>query len=89
MQLHMARNIAVEELPERVAFDLKLQIALRKNAISIKENSKHPEKFDEYIQERENKIRKLLDTKDEIIVTEQGRVIFSSSNMDNGLIQKG
>jgi hypothetical protein len=85
----MARNIAVEELPERVAFDLKLQIALRKNAISIKENSKHPEKFDEYIQERENKIRKLLDTKDEIIVTEQGRVIFSSSNMDNGLIQKG
>jgi hypothetical protein len=85
----MARNIAVEELPERLAFDLKLQIALRKNAISIKENSKHPEKFDEYIQERENKIRKLLDTKDEIIVTEQGRVIFSSSNMDNGLIQKG
>jgi|GEM_PF-1375402 hypothetical protein len=85
----MAKNIAVEELPERLAFDLKLQIALRKNAISIKENSKHPEKFDEYIQERENKIRKLLDTKDEIIVTEQGRVIFSSSNMDNGLIQKG
>lgn len=85
----MAKNIAVEELPERLAFDLKLQIALRKNAISIKENSKHPEKFDEYIQERENKIRKLLDTKDEIIVTEHGKVIFSSSNMDNGLIQKG
>ncbi|WP_393971173.1 hypothetical protein OXIME_001431 [Oxyplasma meridianum] len=85
----MVKKVAVEELPERLAFDLKLQIALRKNAISIQENSKHPQKFDEYIQERENKIRKMLDTKDEIVVTEHGKVIFSSSKMDNRLIQKG
>ena len=85
----MSKNVAVEELPERLAFDLKLQIALRKNALSIRENSKHPEKFDEYIQERENKIRKLLDTKDHIVVTEHGRVIFSTSKLENKQIQKG
>jgi hypothetical protein len=75
----MSKNVSVEELPERLAFDLKLQVALRKNALSIRENSKHPEKFDEYIQERENKIRKLLDTKDGIVLTEHGKVIFSTS----------
>ena len=75
----MSKNVSVEELPERLAFDLKLQVALRKNALSIRENSKHPEKFDEYIQERENKIRKLLDTKDRIVLTEHGKVIFSTS----------
>jgi hypothetical protein len=85
----MSKNVAVEELPERLAFDLKLQIALRKNALSIRENSKHPEKFDEYIQERENKIRKLLDTKDDIVVTEHGKLIYSSSKFENKQIQKG
>lgn len=75
----MSKNVSVEELPERLAFDLKLQVALRKNALSIRENSKHPEKFDEYIQERENKIRKLLDAKDGIVLTEHGKVIFSTS----------
>lgn len=89
MSSHMAKNVAVEDLPGRLAFDLKLQIALRKNAISIKNNSKHPEKFDEYIREREIKIKKLLETKDEIVVTENGEVIFSTLNYENGPIQKG
>jgi len=85
----MAKSVALEDLPERMAFDLKLQIALRKNAISIRNNSRHPGKFDEYIQEREAKIRKLLETKDEVVVTEKGMVIFSTLNSDDGSIQKG
>lgn len=89
MSCPMAKSVAVEDLPERMAFELKLQIALRKNAISIKNNSRHPEKFDEYIQEREAKIRKLLETKDEIVVTEKGMVIFSTLNSENNTIQKG
>lgn len=89
MQLHMAKNVDLDELPERLAFEIKLQIALRKNATSIKENSKHPEKFDEYIQERENKIRKLLHTEDEVVVTEHGKVIFSSPQFGKRPIQKG
>ena len=84
----MPKNVSLENLPERLAFDLKLQVALRKNALSIRENSKHPEKFDEYIQERENKIRRLLNTKDDVVLTEHGRIIFSTSRMEDKQIQK-
>jgi hypothetical protein len=57
-------------------FDVKLQISLRKNAINIMEHYEDKEKFTAYIQEREEKIRILLNCTDNPTITENGAILF-------------
>lgn len=72
----MTRVINLDELDEKTRFPLKLQIALRINAISIKAESKHPERFDQYIREREEIIRNLLGIQEDLKIVEGDRTLF-------------
>lgn len=56
----MAKTVYLNDLPDRLQFDLKLQISLRSNAINIQEHYEDKARFQEYIDEREEKIRILL-----------------------------
>ncbi|MGC8608939.1 MAG: hypothetical protein ACP5UV_03605 [Thermoplasmata archaeon] len=71
------KEIRVEDLDPETAFKLKLEIALLQNASKIKENSKHPERFDEYISSRIDKICEILQLKGNFSVSENGKVIFT------------
>ncbi len=57
-------------------FDIKLQISLRKNAINIMEHYDDKEKFKQYIHEREEKIRILLNCTEDPTITENGEELF-------------
>ncbi len=57
-------------------FDIKLQISLRNNALNIMEHYEDRSKFKTYIQEREEKIRILLNCKENPIITEDGNKLF-------------
>lgn len=72
----MTKVIDLDDLDEKTRFPLKLQIALRINAISIKAESKHPERFDQYISEREEIIRKMLGIHDDLKIVEGDRTLF-------------
>ena len=67
-------SISLESLDNDVAFKLRLEIALRYQAIKIMQVSEDKEKFKTYIKERENIIRKLVG--EDIEVSEKGRVIY-------------
>ena len=56
----LPRKIQLKDLPERLQFDLRLQISLRNNAISIRIHYEDQSRFQNYIDEREEKIRILL-----------------------------
>ena len=58
----MVKIFDINDFDERKQFEIKLQIALLNNTLKIRENSKNPEKYDEYIGERKDKIRGLLNT---------------------------
>ncbi len=72
----MTKEIELSQLPERMRFDVKLQISLRKNAINIMEHYEDKEKFNIYIQEREEKIRILLNCSENPIITDNGLKLF-------------
>lgn len=72
----MTSVIDLNELDEKTRFALKLQLALRINAISIRGESKHPEKFDEYIREREEIIRKMMGIQNDLKIVEGSKVLF-------------
>lgn len=72
----MTKVIDLDDLDEKTRFPLKLQIALRINAISIKAESKHPERFDDYIREREEIIRKMLGIYDNLKIVEGDKTLF-------------
>lgn len=57
-------------------FDIRLQVSLRSNAINIMSHYEDREKFKAYIKEREEKIRILLDCKENPTLTENGKRIF-------------
>ena len=67
-------SISLESLDNDVAFKLRLEIALRYQAIKIMQVSEDKEKFKTYIKEMENIIRKLVG--EDIEVSEKGRVIY-------------
>ncbi len=69
-------KVPLEDLDRDTQFQVKLQIALRNNAIRIRELNHNHEKFIPYILERENKIRTLLGKEGEFIISEDGRNIF-------------
>ncbi len=49
----------ISSLPEDLRFEIRLQVALLRNAERIQEVSADPEKFAEYIEQRKEKITKL------------------------------
>ncbi|MCL5804512.1 MAG: hypothetical protein M1306_04315 [Candidatus Thermoplasmatota archaeon] len=68
------QSISLESLDNDTAFKLRLEIALRYQAIKIMQVSKDKEKFKTYIKERENIIQKLVGEDSE--VREKGKVIY-------------
>ena len=68
------QSISLESLDNDTAFKLRLEIALRYQAIKIMQVSKDKEKFKTYIKERENIIQKLVGEDSEVM--EKGKVIY-------------
>ncbi|WP_337859794.1 hypothetical protein [Ferroplasma sp.] len=74
----MAKIFNIKNFDERKQFEIKLQIALLNNTLKIKANSKNPEKYDEYIQERIEKMREILDTTAKFKVMDGDKTLYSS-----------
>jgi hypothetical protein len=79
----MVKVFDINSFEERKQFKIKLQIALLNNTLKIKTNSKNPEKYDEYIGERIEKIRNLLDTTAKFTITDGDKVLYSSEIIKN------
>ncbi len=76
--MSLRREIRIDDLDQKLQFDIRLQIALRSNAIRIMENSQTPERFKQYISDRELKLKTLLNTLDleNVDVIYRGKRIF-------------
>jgi len=76
--MSLRREIRIDDLDQKLQFDIRLQIALRSNAIRIMENSQTPERFKQYISDRELKLKTLLNTLDleNVDVIYHGKRIF-------------
>ncbi|MEM0155798.1 MAG: hypothetical protein QW597_04255 [Thermoplasmataceae archaeon] len=72
----MVKTINLTIFEERKKFEIKLQASLRSNALKIKAQSKHPERFDEYISQRDSKIRELVGTAGEIEIFDGEKKIY-------------
>jgi hypothetical protein len=72
----LTKEIELSGLSERMQFDIKLQISLRNNALNIMDHYEDKSKFQTYIQNREEKIRILLNCQENPIITENGNKIF-------------
>lgn len=69
----MTEILEVETMENGLAFKLRLEIYLRKNAIKVRELSKTPQKFDQYIKDREEIIQSIAGKKS---VSEKGKIIY-------------
>ncbi len=76
MKTRMTTVIDLNSLEEKTRFYLKLQLALRINAISIRKESSNPGKFDEYIRDRERIIRNMVRVDGELRIVEGDRILF-------------
>lgn len=74
----MVKAFDINNFNERKQFEIRLQIALLHNTLKIKANSKNPDKYDEYIEERVEKIRALVDTTAKFTIMDKDKVIYSS-----------
>jgi len=72
----MAKTVSLSDYDERRRFEIRLQVSLRSNAIKIKAQSKHPERFDEYILQRDQKIRELIGSEGQFEIFENGIKIY-------------
>ena len=73
----MVRIIEIDGMDSRLQFEVRLQVALRRNAIGIMAHSPDPSKFREYIKERDLRIRKLLNLEeDDIRIVYRGKEIY-------------
>jgi hypothetical protein len=72
----MVKIFDINDFDERKQFEIKLQIALLNNTLKIRENSKNPEKYDEYIGERKDKIRGLLNTTAKFAIKDNDKIIY-------------
>ncbi len=79
----MVKVFDINNFDSRKQFEIKLQIALLHNTLKIKENSKNPEKYDEYIEERIEKIRDILDTTAKFTIMDKDKVIYTSEILRN------
>ncbi len=73
----MSKIFNVNSFSQRKKFEIRLQVALLKNTLKIKENSKNPEKYDEYLAERIQKIRELLGTTSKFTIMDGDNVLFT------------
>ncbi len=69
----MSEVLEVEKMEVELAFKLRLEIYLRRNALKIRELSKTPHKFDQYILDREEIIRSIAGENN---VSENGQIIY-------------
>ena len=72
----MVKIFDINDFDERKQFEIKLQIALLNNTLKIRENSKNPEKYDEYIGERKDKIRAIINTTARFTIMDREKVIY-------------
>jgi len=72
----MAKTVSLSDYDERRRFEIRLQVSLRSNAIKIKAQSKHPERFDEYILQRDQKIMELIGSEGQLEIFENGIKIY-------------
>jgi hypothetical protein len=72
----MVKTIQLSGFDERKKFEIKLQVSLRSNALKIKAQSKHPERFDEYISQRESRLRELVGTAGEMEIFDGEKKIY-------------
>ncbi|MEM0157628.1 MAG: hypothetical protein QXN26_06160 [Thermoplasmataceae archaeon] len=73
----MVTTIAIDDMDSRLQFEVRLQIALRRNATGIMAHSPNPERFTKYIKERDLKIREMLNLgNDEIRIVFRGKEIY-------------
>ena len=72
----MTKTVSLSDYDERKKFEIRLQISLRSTAIKVKAQSKHPERFDEYIMQREQKIRELINSDGQIEIFDNGIKIY-------------
>jgi hypothetical protein len=72
----MVKIFDINNFNERKQFEIRLQIALLNNTLKIKSNSKNPEKYDEYIGERIEKIRNLLNTTAKFNIIDRDKIIY-------------
>jgi hypothetical protein len=68
------RTINIESLSYDEAFKLRLEIALRYQAVKIEAVSDQPNKFDEYISQRVAIIEKMIGNN--VSVKEAGKIIY-------------
>ena len=76
----MVKIFDINDFDERKQFEIKLQIALLNNTLKIRENSKNPEKYDEYIGERKANIRSLLNTTAKFTIKDHDKLIYNPEN---------
>lgn len=68
------KTLRVEDFDQDRSFKLRMEAALRKSAMKIREQSKVPDKFDSYIEERAKIIRDIAGP--DVELTYEGNVIF-------------
>ncbi len=68
------KSIDIGTMSYDEAFKLRLQIALRYQALKIRAVSHNPEKFDEYIAQRVNSIESIIGK--DVSVSEGGKTIY-------------
>ena len=68
-------DVELANLDEKIRFDVKLQISLYKTAIKVFRDDKR-EEFEEYMQERVDKIREILGLGEHFKIFEDGKLIF-------------
>ncbi|MCL4332723.1 MAG: hypothetical protein M1162_04310 [Candidatus Thermoplasmatota archaeon] len=72
----MSDRYVLENLDPDLAFKIRLQISLRKNALAIGESSNSPGKFLTYISEREKSIASLLNSSGKPVIHFHGQQIY-------------
>lgn len=72
----LVQKVDLADLPDRLKFDLRLQASLRRSAINIMAFYEEKGEFQEYISEREEKIRILLNVQENPQIFENGNQIF-------------
>ncbi|ADD08182.1 hypothetical protein [Candidatus Aciduliprofundum boonei] len=68
-------DVDLSNLDEKIRFDVKLQISLYKTAEKVMREDKR-EEFENYMQERINKIREILGLREHFRIFEDEKLIF-------------
>ncbi len=68
-------DVELTNLDEKIRFNVKLQISLYKTAMKVFRDDKR-EEFEEYMQERVDKIREILGLGEHFKIFEDGKLIF-------------